>query len=407
MMTAVVPDLANTNGFFGRETERVEIRRLLLEHGCRLLTLLGPGGIGKTRLCLEVTCSLRTSFPDGAYIVSLQAVASSDFILPAIAEAMQLSAGSGDITSRLLDHLRDKTALLMLDNFEHLLDGATVVADLLAAAPGLSLLVTSRERLNLREEWVYTLLGLAVPKSETECSLEQYGAVQLFIHSARRVDQRFQLTPANRPAVARICGLVEGMPLGLELASTWVRALPCQAIADELQQNLDILETPAHNVPLRHRTMRAAFEPTWRRLSEAERPVFMQLSIFRGGFTRAAAEHVSGATRHTLSALIDRSLLRLDEHGRYTIHELLRQYGEELLHHSPELHEQALDRHRAYYMRFLAECEQEIVFLGQHKHAILQLNADMENVRSAWRRAVVQGQAEEITRAAEGLWSFF
>lgn len=407
MMTAAVPDLAAPNGFFGRETERVEIRQLLLEPGCRLLTLLGPGGIGKTRLAVEVTSSLRTSFPDGASLISLQAVSSSDFILPAIAEALQLPDGGDDIASRLLDHLRDKTALLMLDNFEHLLDSATVVGDLLAATPGLTLLVTSRERLNLREEWVYNLLGLAVPKSETESSLEQYGAVQLFIHTARRVDQRFQLTAANRSAVTRICGLVEGMPLGIELASIWVRALPCQAIADELQQSLDILETPAHNVPLRHRTMRAAFEPTWRRLSEAERSVFMQLSIFRGGFTHEAAEQVAGATRHTLSALIDRSLLRLGDQGRYDIHELLRQYGEELLRCSPELHEQALDRHRAYYMRFLAECEQEIVFLGQHKHAILQLNADMENVRSAWRRAVVQGQADEITRAAEGLWSFF
>jgi hypothetical protein len=167
------------------------------------------------------------------------------------------------------------------------------------------------------------------------------------------------------------------------------------------------LETPARNMPARHRNMRAAFEPTWNRLSEEERCVFKKLAVFRGGFTREAAEYVANATLRTLSALIDRSLLRLDASDRYDIHELLRQYGEEVLRSSSPLYEQTLDLHRAYYMRFLAEREWEVAFLGRPKEAIRKMNKDLENVRSAWRRAVEQGCFQEISQAAEGLWNFY
>jgi predicted ATPase len=407
MIVARVPDSSSTR-FVGRETERTEITRLLLDPACRLLTLLGPGGIGKTRLAIETASHVGQIFPDGVHLVLLQPLASPDFILSTLANAIGFLGRTGaDVTDQLLDHLRDKAMLLVLDNYEHLLDGAPIASDILAAAPNVKLLVTSRERLNLREEWIYDVRGLAFPLSETENAIEHFEAVQLFSHSARRVDQHFQLTPANQPAVARICRLVEGMPLGIELASAWVRALPCQTIAGEIQQSLDILETPARNVPPRHRTMRAAFEPTWRRLSEAEQHVFMQLSVFRGGFAREAAAYIAGASRQMLAALIDRSLLRRASGDRYDIHELLRQYAEELLRTSPQLHEDMLDRHRAYYMRFLAEREQEIAFLGRPKEAIEKMNRDLENVRRAWRRAVEQGCVEEIARAAEGLWNFY
>ena len=153
--------------------------------------------------------------------------------------------------------------------------------------------------------------------------------------------------------------------------------------------------------------MRAAFEPTWNRLSEEEQCVFKKLAVFRGGFTREAAEYVANATLRTLSALIDRSLLRLDANDRYDIHELLRQYGEEILRSSSPLHEQILDLHRAYYMRFLSEREREVAFLGRPKEAIGKMNKDLENVRSAWRRAVEQGGFQEISLAAEGLWNFY
>jgi predicted ATPase len=397
-----------STGFVGRVRELTEISQLLVDPACHLLTLLGPGGIGKTRLAVETAYQMRQVFPDGAYFVPLQPLSSADFIISTLAKAIHFYSHSpGDFAEQLLDHLRDKTMLLVLDNFEHLLEGTAITGDILAAAPNVKLLVTSRERLNVLEEWVYEVRGLAFPSSEADNEIERYGAVQLFVQSARRVHQSFQLTPSNKPPVARICHLVGGMPLGIELASAWVRALPCQAIAEEIQNGLDILETPARNVPPRHRNMRAAFEPTWKRLSEEEQCVFKKLAVFRGGFTFEAAEFVADATLQTLSALIDRSLLRLDANDRYDIHELLRQYGEEILRSSPPLHEQTLDLHRAYYMRFLGEREREIAFLGRPKEAIRKMNKDLENVRSAWRRAVEQGCFQEISRAAEGLWSFF
>jgi predicted ATPase len=398
----------SSTGFVGRNTELTEITQLLLDPACRLLTLLGPGGIGKTRLAVETASHVLHVFPDGSYFVPLQPLSSPDFIASTLAKAIHFhSHNGGDFAEQLLDYLRDKTMLLVLDNFEHLLEGTAVASDILAAAPGVKLLATSRERLNLLEEWVYEVRGLDFPSSDGENAVEQYGAVQLFVHSARRVHHSFQLTPSNKLPVARICRLVGGMPLGVELASAWVRVLPCQAIAEEIQHSLDILETPARNVPSRHRNMRAAFEPTWNRLSDEEQCVFKKLAVFRGGFTREAAEYVANATLQMLSALIDRSLLRLDANDRYDIHELLRQYGEEILRSSPALYEQTLELHRAYYMHFLSEREREIAFLGRPKDAIRKMNKDLENVRSAWRRAVEQGCFQDISQAAEGLWTFF
>jgi predicted ATPase len=394
--------------FVGRDRELTEITQLILDTDCRLLTLLGPGGIGKTRLAVETAYHVRHAFRDGVYFVPLQPLSSPDFIISTLAKAIRFhSNNGGNFAEQLLDHLRDKTMLLVLDNFEHLLEGAVIADDILAAASSVKLLTTSRERLSLLEEWVYEVQGLAFPSKETEKEIEQYGAVQLFVHNARRVHQSFQLTPSNKSPVARICRLVGGMPLGIELASAWVRVLPSQAIAEEIQHSLDILETPTRNMPPRHRNMRAAFEPTWNRLSEDEQCVFKKLAVFRGGFTREAAEFVTGTTLHTLLTLIDRSLLRLDANDRYDIHELLRQYGEEMLRSSAPLYELTLDLHRAYYMRFLGEREREIGFLGRPKEAIKKMNKDLENVRSAWQRAVKQGCFQEISRASEGLWNFY
>lgn len=404
----IAHSIPQTAFFIGRDDELRDISALIHNPLCRLLTLVGPGGIGKTRLALEIASSQHGLFPDGVHITYLQATPSADLLVTAVAESLDFRfQPDGDPQSQLIHYLRHQSALLVLDNFEHLAEGAAFVSDILAAATAVKMLVTSRERLSLQEEWVYEVRGLDYPAHEGEPDIEGYGAVQLFVHSARRVSPHFRLTKLYKPPVARICRLVGGMPLGIELASAWTRALPCEEIAREIERSLDVLETSARNVPPRHRNMRAVFGPTWQRLSAEEQHVFMKLSVFRGGFTREAAEAVAGATMRTLLSLVDKSLLRLDGNGRYTLHELLRQYGEEQLHNSPPEQEQTLDLHRTCYMALLARCEQMIVFRGQSKEALKIMKNELENMRLAWQRAVWQGQFAEIAHGAEGLWTFY
>jgi predicted ATPase/DNA-binding CsgD family transcriptional regulator len=346
----------SATSFVGRSRELAEIATLLSDPTCRLLTLVGPGGIGKTRLALEVARQLPT---DSARFVELQPLTSPDFLVSAIAEALGFQFYKGNNPKRqLLDYLCEQTWLLVLDNFEHLLDGASLLSEILIAAPAIRLLVTSRERLNLVEEWVLDVRGLTYPPDDDASTFQNFNfsALDLFVQHARHASVGFTLTDANRPAVIRICHLVDGMPLGIELAASRVRVLSCEAIAAAIERSLDILETPARNVEPRHRTMRAAFELTWNRLSESERSVFTKLSIFRGGFTREAAEAVAGASLRTLSALVDKSLLLVNENSRYDLHELLRQYAAEKLNEAGKV-ATTVRRHVAYFLQFAEQVE--------------------------------------------------
>jgi predicted ATPase/DNA-binding CsgD family transcriptional regulator len=384
----------------GRSSELSRFAELLADPACRLLTLVGPGGIGKTRLAIEAA----RQFPN-AQFVPLQPLTSPDFIVSAIAEAVGFQFYSGaDPKQQLLDFLHDKAWLLLLDNFEHLLDGATLLSNMLAAAPKIRLLVTSRERLRLVEEWVADVEGLAYPFAETDANAEGYGAVELFLQRAKQVKVSFALTDTNRPEIVRICRLVGGFPLGIELAASQARILACEAIADEIERSLDILETPARNVEPRHRTMRAAFEPTWARLSDEERAVFIKVSVFRGGFTREAAKAVAGASLRTLSALVDKSLLRVDASGRYDLHELLLQYAEEQLKRSGGT-QTARDAHSCYYADFVHQRVEDMKGRRQLE-AIAESRTDFANLGDAWRWAIDHKSLSSIEKMLEGLWLF-
>lgn len=397
-----------TTFFVGRGTELDDIAGLMNNPLCRLLTLTGPGGIGKTQLAIEAAQRQNSIFPDGFCFIPLQSLNSHEFIVSALVGGLGFPVSpSNDLFEQLLDYLREKSLLLVMDNFEHLLEGIHLLSDILVHAPHVKILTTSRERLNLTEEWVYEVGGLAFPTDDSQLEIERYSAVQLFVQNARRVHHSFRLTPTHKPTVSRICRLVGGMPLGLELSSMWVRVLPCEVIADEIQRSLDILETTSRNMATRHRNMRAAFEPTWNRLTEVERDVFQKLSVFRGSFTLEAAEVVADASRFILLALVDKSLLRVDSTGRYTVHELLRQYGDEQLSHSPQTRDQTLDSHRAYYMSLLGEREKQMVFLGQQKEAVTKIGEELENLRLAWQRTVAQERFVEIAAGGEGLWGFY
>ncbi|MFN8376606.1 MAG: AAA family ATPase [Anaerolineae bacterium] len=325
--------------FIGRDVEYREIAQLLSNSPCRLLTLVGPGGIGKTRLALEAMRQF--SFPHGVYFVSLQSLTSPAFMLSTLADALGFQFYSGaDPKQQLLHYVSEKSLLLVLDNLEHLLEGVTLLSDMLAAAPRIRILATSRERLNLREEWVLEVKGLQFPPTDAELNLEPYSAIHLFLQHTRRANVNFTLTDAQKPAVIRICRLIGGMPLAIELSATWVKVLSCEQIAHEIERSLDILETGARNIEPRHRSMRAVLDQSWHLLSHAERDTCRRLSVFRGSFSREAAEYVAGTSLRVLTALLDKSLLRLSENGRYDLQELVRQYAEEELAERPGEREQ-------------------------------------------------------------------
>lgn len=378
-----------------------EIAARLSDPACRLLTLVGPGGIGKTRLALEAARQIVC--PDGVYFVPLQPLTSPEFIVTAIGDVLHLSFyGDQDVRTQLLSFLQNKHLLLVLDNFEHLLDGTDLLLEILDSMPDVKLLVTSRERLRLREEWVIDVHGLPFPEAEYVTLAEDYSAVQLFTQSTRRIGST--LRAEDTPHVVRICYLVGGIPLAIELAAAWTRAISCQQISHELEHSLDILETSFRNPEPRHRTMRATFEPTWNRLTENERTVFQKLTVFRGGFTREAAEVIAGASLNVLAALVDKSLLRLGANGRYDLHELLRQYGEEKLEVSGASN-LTRDTHSAYYARFVNQRAEDMKGRRQLP-ALHEINADFENIRTAWTWAAASKYHLMIDQMIEGLWLY-
>lgn len=256
--------------FIGCSDEIAEITNLLNKPNCRLLTLVGTGGIGKTRLAVEVALNIQDTYDNGAVFVALQPIATPEQIIPALAKALEFKFYEGpEQKEQLLSFLHGKNTLLILDNFEHLSLGATLVTEILSNASQIQLLVTSREALNLREEWLYRLKGMPYPEGET-WEIEDYSALQLFQDRARQINANFSLTN-EQGHIARICELVEGMPLALELAATWLKSLSCQAIANQIEENLNFLTTTLRDMPDRHRSIHAVFEQSWNLLKPEER----------------------------------------------------------------------------------------------------------------------------------------
>ncbi len=391
--------------FLGRENEMAQIASRLKDPNCRLVTLVGVGGIGKTRLAVQAAADWLDDFTDGVYFVSLTPIGSTTLITAAIASALQISFyGQDDPNIQLMNYLRTKHVLLIIDNYEHLLGGVELLAILLAAAPRLKILATSRERLNLQEEWVLPVEGLPFPIPSTKAEVGSYSAVQLFVQTAKRLEPGF-LLEANQEAVTDICQAVEGMPLGIELAATWLRAMPCQQIAEQIRRDLGFLETPLRNIPERHRSMRAVFDHSWNLLSDAERNVLMKLSVFRGGIDPDAALEVADALISMLAGLVDKSLARLNAAGRFELHELLRQYAADKLEKADKTAE-TKQYHFQYFLR-LAEQFEKCFFGSQHLFWMDRIEIEHDNFRAALDWTLQAGEAEDGLRMASTLGWFW
>ncbi|MFQ5855302.1 MAG: tetratricopeptide repeat protein [Anaerolineae bacterium] len=420
--------------FVGRQEELAEIAARLENPACRLLTLAGPGGVGKTRLALRAASERMAQYPDGVYFVRLAPLSSADFMVAAIAEALGIHFyGREDPKVQLLNRLREKRMLLVMDNFEHLLAGAELVIEILQHAPEVKILVTSREPLNFQAEWCVDIEGLLYPEGRLEArdwGLEretrpsddtqyvirstQYAAVRLFVERAGQVRAGFRLSQATTPDVVRICQFLEGMPLGIELAAAWVRRFSCSRIVREIERNrstalttgLDFLTTSMRDVPERHRSLRAVFDWSWNLLSEEERASFRKLSVCRGGFRSEAAEQVAGASPRVLASLVGKSMLRRTPAGRYEMHELLRQYAGEKLHAFPADEKQAQELHCRYYATFLHQREEAI--RNEARTDVLdEVGDEIENVRHGWEWAIAQWQVGEIGKYLDSLYHFY
>ncbi len=426
------PDLPpQPTPFVGRVAELAEIARLVAHPDCRLLTLVGSGGIGKTRLALQAAKEALPEFLHGVFFVPLAALGSPEPLVSTIADALHFSfSGRADPKAQLLGYLREKEMLLIMDNFEHLLDGVTLVTEILQHAPDVKILATSRERLNSQWERVFEVEGLDLPKDEggrmkdETASISSFSAVQLFDQTARRVQPHFSFED-EVSSIVRVCQLVEGMPLAIEIAAAWVRAMPCRDIGGEIARGLDFLQSPLRDAPAKHRNLRVVFDHSWRLLSEEERRAFKRLSVFRGGFSAEAAgtvisdqlavdsqqrspvtDYCSLFTDHVLTALVDKSLLRRSPAGRYDMHELVRQYAQEQLAALPEEHARAHDRHGAYYAEFLQQREKPMRSAEQ-KETWDAVAREIENIRAGWRWAVSQEKQSEIGAMLEGLYVFY
>ena len=407
--------------FLGRAEEGVAVRRRLCHAQVRLLTLTGPGGIGKTRLALQVAAQLLDHFADGVWFADLSPLRDPALVAATIAAALGVKEVRGrPVVESLKAYLREKQILLVLDNFEQVLPAAPLVDDLLHAAPGLQILVTSRVMLRIYSEHDFLVPSLDMPDLTHPAGLDRLlhcDAVRLFVDRAQAVKHDFRVSDENVRAVAEICHHLDGLPLAIELAASRIRVLPPQAMLARLSSRLKLLTGGARTLPARQQTLRDTLAWSYDLLDPAERMLFRWLAVFTGGWTLEAAEAVCNAADGLpfdildgLQSLIDKSLL-LEAAGiagepRYGMLETIREYALDRLQASGEM--AALQgRHAAYYLAFAETAAPEV--LGPHQVAWLdRLEVDHNNLRAAlaWSRAERERWEVEV-RLAIALWEFW
>jgi len=396
--------------FVGRQEELKKIAQTLADPSCWLLTLLGPGGIGKTRLAIQAALAQPEVFAQGIYFVPLVSADSSLSITSAIAKSLGLDfrPDGPSPEQQVCNYLSDKNILLVLDSFEHLVEWAGLLQRIHVQTGSAKFLVTSRHRLQLQGESVLNIRGMKhpanVPKTIEE--IKAYSAVELFLQTARRARADFQANEDDLSAITRLARLLDGLPLGLELAANWVKVLSCEDIFAEISHNPDLLETQLRDFPTRHRSLRAVFDQSWMLLSLREQRLFSRLSVFRGSFSRQAAEQVAGISLQELAELSDKSLVQRASGGRFVLHELVRQYGNERLSKSPSEYIETYDRYSQYFCTCLNQWG-VMLKSPQQGRALKELEADLGNALSGWDWAIDHCQLDRLESAIYGLGTYF
>lgn len=393
--------------FVGREAELSELATLIDDDDIHLITLLGPGGIGKTRIALESAQQHLSNFSDGVFYVPLAPLKNHEHLVATIADNINFTfGGSDDPEKELLNYLAEKNMLLVMDNFEHLIQGANLLSDILKNAPNLTILVTSRERLRLRGEHIFEVEGMILPRSNSTAEqLQTYPATELFMQSAHRVMPNFEIDDENAEDVARVIRLVQGFPLGIELAAAWLEMLPIEEIVQEIENSFDFLETDLRDVPERHRSIRAVFEYSWNLMTPDEQAIFLELSVFQGGFEREAAQQVTGASLRNLTALVNKSLLIRMPSGRYQAHKLLQQYALERWD-DEEAQMKVAGKHAHYYGQFMKKLE-PLYNSPKEQFAVEAMETELENIRASWDLAVTKQLWIELDASIHTMMLFF
>lgn len=391
--------------FIGRKKELAEISSRLLCSDCHLLTLLGPGGSGKTRLALQVAAEIIEEFPDGTFFVPLAPLKTPDNITSAIGESLNIVFhGNYDSNTQLIDFLRPKKLLLILDNCEHLSGDMHIPDDILSNSPEVKIIITSRERLRLHGEWIVELAGMKFPDDPLKEKPENYDGIQFFLESAQRIVSDLNPSPDDFLSIVSICKSVGGMPLGIELAASWIRILSCREIAEELD-NLDFLSSTIKNLPNRHQSLRAVFNYSWNLLSDEEKLALSRLSVFQGSFDRTAVREVADVSLIHLSELTDKSLMYKTESGRYRLHELVHQFAEEKLMEFPEENIKIREYHCGYYARFVINREISLK-TGNPVSVFQEMTEKIGNIQNGWNYALLNNRHHDLENYMEGLSSY-
>ncbi len=374
---------APQTSFIGRGPERALLLERLTQPDGRLVTLTGPGGVGKTRLALRAAHDLLPHFPHGVFLVHLAGVTEPELVPEEIAGVLGLApSGRTPALTQVIRQVRDRRLLLVMDNVEHLPGAVEVILALLAAAPGVAVLVTSRARLNVVAEWVIPVAGLAVPPAGVTADIEGYAAVQLFVDRATRAQPGFRLEATTADAVARLCRSVGGLPLAIEMAAAQVANRTCQAIAAAVAVDPGTLDTSLRDIPPRQRSLAVVFRDSWTTLSDAQREAFCALCVFRGGFEPQAAVVVASADAGMLASLADRSFLRAMDGARLDIHPVLRTLGAETRRSDPEA-ELAVHLRHADWLLALFSAEEETLAGPRPGPALERLALEHDNLRAA------------------------
>ncbi|PDV98043.1 AfsR/SARP family transcriptional regulator [Candidatus Chloroploca asiatica] len=399
---------ASTLPLVGREHELGLLYQYLVVAPLRLVTLLGPGGVGKTRIALATAAHQHYAWRDGVCFVPLANLTSGADLGQAIAEVLQLPlSGQRNPHEDLLNFLTNREMLMVLDNFEHVRDeGLALVEALLAAAPGVQLLVTSRERLSLSNEVCLKVEGLAYPLAQVDpaVTITTYSAIQLFLRLAH-LEYADPPPSSELLAISQICYILEGLPLGIELAAGLTPHLNCTTIAALLEHDRDRLQSTLHDAPLRHQSLRTVFERSWERLDPFEQRSYRRLAIFSGSFTAEAARSVAGTSSYALDLFLGKSLLRTSDQGYYELHEMLRYYANEQLANDPE---QGAVRmaHSSYYLKLLIASLDALAGPAP-RDAVQQLGRQFANIRAAWHHAARGDTVTHLELAIEALLRYY
>ncbi|MFK7800900.1 MAG: protein kinase [Anaerolineae bacterium] len=392
------PTLPDYGPLLGRHDERSAALKLIADPDCRLITLQGAGGMGKTHLAVDLAKTVKSDFHDGVFFVNLTDIKNPDNILAAIAASLRFQFfGSEKPIQQLNSFLTNKNLLLIIDNFEQVMAGADLLPMLLKGSPDVQILLTSRERVNLKDEQRVTLDGLSPGES-----------FELFIQTARRIRSDYSPNSEETVAIKEICQLLDGSPLAIELAAGWVNMLTAPEIVEEMDDGMGFLESHIRDVPERHRSIRTISENSWKLLNDSERDAMRRLSVFRGGFQREAVRKIVGASLLTLNSLIDKSLLRRSaESGLYSMQELLRWFAAEKLQEmSPDEILEVKEAHAHYYLDYLKTLTPKLVGGGQIK-SLAGIEKHLANIQSALNTAIEIKNEGLIEAWIDGMYWFY